>query len=30
MNQMGGALSGTRDGFASVLQTDLTLEPSEG
>ena len=29
MNQMGGKLSGTREGFVSVLQTDLTLEPSE-
>ena len=29
MNLMGGDLSGTREGFASVLQTDLTLEPTE-
>ena len=29
MNEMGGKLSENRSGYISVLQTDLTLEPSE-
>ncbi|MFT5409046.1 MAG: serine protease Do [Verrucomicrobiales bacterium] len=29
MNQMGGELSDNREGYASAMQTDLTLEPSE-